>query len=267
MYSLRGIVERLTRHIVIRRTMPDAFGRLPFYVSPSAGLKYLFKPIIAIDPPLLSSAMLVGQGDTVWDIGANVGLFSVAAAARAGKSGQVIAFEPDIWLVGLLRRTRAAVKRSESSDITIIPVAISDSIAFRYFHIAKRSRASNALAGYGQSQMGDIEEVQIVPTFNLDWLLGHFPPPQVLKIDVEGAELEVLSKQTRMLHEVRPTIICEVASSSAPEMTALLCSAEYILYDGEMMLEGARPISQAPWSTIALPKERKRDTLLHMITA
>ena len=135
-------------------------------------------------------------------------------------------------------------------------------MGLRSFQIARRSRASNALAGYGSTQMGGVVEEQIVPTFNLDWLLDRFPAPQVVKIDVEGAELEVLAGQLRMLQDIRPKIICEVSGSCAAEMTAVLTRAGYVLYDGDQSLEGALPIAQASWSTIALPAEQKGNRLL-----
>ena len=58
----------------------------------------------------------------------------------------------------------------------------------------------------------------MVAAFNLDWLLSQLPIPDIVKIDVEGAELEVLSNQVRMLNEVRPVIVCEVGSNTADQL-------------------------------------------------
>jgi FkbM family methyltransferase len=210
----------------------------------------------SIDPPLLMAAhKLVRAGDVIWDIGANIGLFSLAAAVCAGNRGEVVAFEPDVWLVQLLRRT-SAVQPAAHARITVVPVAVACEISLRHFSIAVRSRASNALAGYGSSQMGGIEEQHIVATFNLDWLLATFRKPNVVKIDVEGAELEVLRNQHRILNEVRPVIICEVGSETADEITEVLTSASYCLFDGEKPLDKAQIINRATWSTIAIPEEK-----------
>jgi hypothetical protein len=60
-----------------------------------------------VDEALLRNAIeLVRPGDVVWDIGANVGLFSFAAAAPAGSAGKIVSFEADVWLAVLLRRSR-----------------------------------------------------------------------------------------------------------------------------------------------------------------
>jgi len=150
----RRLLERSTRRLVFRRRLPAAFENAVLYVSPAAGLRFLFRSMAKIDPPLLMAAhRLVRSGDVVWDIGANVGLFSVAAAVCAGPSGQVIAFEPDIWLAQLIWRTRE-VQPITSAQITVVPVAVASEISLRSFSIAARSRASNALSEYGTTQMG-----------------------------------------------------------------------------------------------------------------
>jgi Methyltransferase FkbM domain len=113
------------------------------------------------------------------------------------------------------------------------PLEASSEISLRQFSIATRSRASNALAEYGSSQMGGVQEQQMVAAFNLDWLVKKLPRPNIIKIDVEGAELEVLRGQPYMLNEVRPVILCEVGSQSADQITRILTSASYRLLDGE----------------------------------
>jgi FkbM family methyltransferase len=253
---IRQVLERVTRHLVFRRRLPAAFGNAALYVSPAAGLRFLFRSLSHIDPPLLLAAdKLVKTGDVIWDIGANIGLFSLAAAVRAGDRGEVIAFEPDTWLVQLLRRTSAA-QPPRYAFIKVVPAAVASEISLRQFSIATRSRASNALAEYGSSQMGGVREKQIVATFNLDWLVKKLPRPNIIKIDVEGAELEVLRDQSYMLNEVRPVVLCEVGSQSADQITRLLTSASYRLLDGEQALSEENVITRATWSTVAIPEEK-----------
>ena len=168
-------------------------------------------------------------GDVVWDIGANIGLFAFAAAARAGRNGQVIAFEPDAWLVQILRRS-AAAQRETSSPVRIVPAAVASEIGLRQFTIASRSRASNALAGHGHTQMGETYEEQTIVALSLDWLTEKLPPPNVVKCDVEGAEVEVFSGQSKMLGNIRPVIICEVGGETSERMTDILLKQRYWLY-------------------------------------
>jgi len=67
-----------------------------------------------VDPLLYEMAEeLVKPGSVVWDVGANVGLFSICAAARSGRSGQVLAIEPDFWLANLINRTAQQLGASQ----------------------------------------------------------------------------------------------------------------------------------------------------------
>ena len=73
-------------------------------VSPSCGLRYLRWALGKVDPALFRWVeAYVKPGSVVWDVGANLGLFSFAAAARAGSDGAVVAFEPDTQLVAMIR--------------------------------------------------------------------------------------------------------------------------------------------------------------------
>lgn len=253
------MVEQATRRLSYQRRLPAEFGGVPLVVSPSAGLRYLLKPMSAVDPALLRNVQeLVRAGDVVWDIGANIGLFAFAATARAGRGGAVVAFEPDTWLVQLLRRS-ARLQNGAGAPVTIVPAAVAAEVDLRRFLIASRSRASNSLSGYGHSQQGDTAEEHIVPTFNLDWLLAKFPAPNVLKCDVEGAEVEVFAGQARLLDEVRPVIVCEVGRESSPRMTQIFHAGRYRLYDGQGSLRNAAPVPEAVWNTIAIPEERVAD--------
>ena len=252
----RSLVERLTRSLVIRRRLPPPFDAARLYVSPSAALGYAFKPMAAVDPTLFACAdRLLRPGDTIWDVGANVGLFAAAAAVRAGTQGRVIAFEPDAWLVQLLRRS-AATQPASSAPISVIPAAVGSAIALRSFAVARRGRASNAFTEYGSTQMGGVAQRQLVAAFNMDWLLTQLPAPDVIKIDVEGAELEALSGQTRMLEQVRPVIICEVSSTNRKALTQLLSEARYRLYNGDALSGSPQPVQAATWNTVAVPAEK-----------
>src|SRR5689334_7118241 len=103
----RSLLEAVSRHVVLKRRLPARFNRGTLFVSPGAGgLRYWRRDMDKVDAGLLSLVTeLVRPSDTVWDIGANVGLFTFAAAAVVGSSGCVLALEPDITLVQLLRRS------------------------------------------------------------------------------------------------------------------------------------------------------------------
>lgn len=234
----------LTRHL------PADFGGNRFLVSPDAQLSF-WKP--RIDSDLFNFAReYVSPGAVVWDVGANVGLFTFAAAQRAGSSGQVISIEPDTWLTGLLRRS-AAMQPKTSASIQILPAAVSDTNKIAEFYIASRGRASNYLheAG-GASQTGGIRVRNHIVTVSLDWLLDQGQPPNVVKIDVEGAEVGALTGAKRVLRDARPVILCEVYREHSPAVTRLFREHSYELYDWET--PDRRSVAEACYSTLALPR-------------
>jgi hypothetical protein len=85
---LRQVIERLSRSVVLERKRPSQFGGGPLFVSPESGLKYYRSDLNSADPTLFRMAQeLVKPTGEVWDIDANFGLFSFAAAAISGPSG------------------------------------------------------------------------------------------------------------------------------------------------------------------------------------
>ena len=140
---------------------------------------------------------------------ANLGLFSFAAAVAAGPSGRVLAVEPDTVLGGLLRRS-AAVNHGQPWSCAGGRAArrgVRSGVGGR-FHIARRSRSTNHLDGFGTTQTGGMRSTQLVPAVTLDWLADRYTPPDVMKIDVEAS---VLAGGPRVLG-LTSTIICVVAA-------------------------------------------------------
>jgi FkbM family methyltransferase len=251
--TVRTIAETLSRNLVFRRSFSGRFAQARIVTSPEAGLRYWRRNIDDADPILLDAAgSLVKAGSVVWDVGANVGLFTIAAAALAGPKGEVISIEADEWLNSLVSRS-IDLNRGRIAPIRQVTAAVTDREGFAEFHIAKRSRSSNFLAGCGASQSGGIRASRLVPTTTLDKLAERFSPPGVLKIDVEGAELLVLSGGKKLLSEARPTIFCEVSREHAEAVTRLLTQElHYQLFDAGEGLARIRPVGTATWNTLAV---------------
>jgi FkbM family methyltransferase len=247
---LRSTLEQVTHRIVVRRRLPPPFNAARIYISSEGGLHLLGRGMTHADPKLLRlAAETVRRGDTIWDIGANLGLFSFAAAVAAGRAGRVLAVEADTVLAGLLRRSAAV--NSGHAPVEVLPAAVSDKESIARFHVAKRSRATNHLDGFGTSQTGGVRATELVPTLTLDWLAAHFPPPDVIKVDVEQAELAVLAGGSRVL-ELASTIICEVAACNSTAVRDLLTMHGYVLYDGDRPSSERVPVNDARPNTLAI---------------
>jgi UDP-N-acetyl-D-glucosamine dehydrogenase len=247
---MRSAVEQATHRLVIRRRLPSPFAAARIYVSSEGRLRYLGRRMAQVDPTLVRlAAEMVGPGDTVWDIGANLGLFSFAAAVAAGPSGRVLAVEPDIALARLLRRS--AGLNQDHARVDVLPAAVSDGLGVARFHIARRNRSTNHLDGFGTSQTGGSRAIELVPTFTLDWLTEHFPAPDLIKIDVEEAEAAVLAGGSHVLGQAS-AIICEVAACNSAVVRETLNRHGYNLYDADRPTSERAPVSEAPPNTLAV---------------
>jgi FkbM family methyltransferase len=225
----------LSRGIILERKLPLEFGGHSILVSPESALSYWRKDLSKVDPFLLSMAReLVKPGMEVWDIGANVGLFSFAAA---GLGAQVLAVEADRWLVNLMQRST----QLNGLPLRVIEAAVLDSCGTSELHFSKNGRASNSLLGDGPGKT--------VRTITLDSLLDTFPAPDVLKIDIEGVEVAALKGACRVL-QCHPAIFCEV-SQHPEELGALLTAAGYTLYAARA--QQRKPLQKPSRDTLALP--------------
>jgi FkbM family methyltransferase len=248
--AIRSVAERATQRLVVQRRLPAPYQRTRIYVSSEAGLEYLRRTLTRVDPVLTGLIReTVRPGAVIWDVGANVGLFSFAAATAAGPAGHVLAVEPDVWLVGLLRRSAALP--ATRAPVEVLAAAIGAATGVSRLCVATRNRAIGHRAGFGHRET--VRAVTPVPTLTLDDLLAHAPAPEVLKIDVGGAERLVLEGGSRLLAEARPTVICEVARANARPVRALLAGHGYRVLDGALAPAQRVPLPAAPSTTLAIP--------------
>jgi FkbM family methyltransferase len=250
----RTVLERISRKVVLKRRLPARVGGQCIYVSPDAALKFWKRDLEHTDPALFDWASeFINAGDVVWDVGANVGLFSFAAASVCGPDGQVLAIEADLRLVEILRRS-ARSQDTKTAPVVVLPVAVSDQVDVAEFIIAARGRSANHLAETaGSSQAGGIRETIMAMTVTLDWLLQRFPAPNVLKIDVEGAEHKVLQGAQELLATNRPNLLCEVHAANRQTVADILGAHGYTMFDLEVLRNDRSPLQLPAFNTLALP--------------
>jgi len=128
-------------------------------------------------------------GQTVVDVGANVGYFTVLAAKAVGASGLVVAVEPERENLRLLR---ANLWRNGCDNVRVVPAAASGARGL----LALRRNASNA--GDHQVHEAAGEGDVLVAAVALDDLLGD-APVDVVKIDTQGADHLVIHGLRRNL--------------------------------------------------------------------
>lgn len=137
----------------------------------------------------------VNSGSIVFDIGAHVGFYTLLASALVGDRGQVFAFEPTQQNLFYLKKHLCL---NDVANVTVIEAAVSDRCGEVFF-----AQECNSFTGR-ISTSGHTWVKAVV----LDRLVreGGLPAPDYVKVDVEGAERQVLSGARRILEEAHPTL-------------------------------------------------------------
>lgn len=196
--SNRSLLGQLLR--LPLKALPPSL-KMPILQGPMKGLRwvtgasdhgcwlgsYEFRKRAALESSL-------SEGGVFFDVGANVGFYTLLGAVKVG-AGRVYAFEP---LPDNLRYLRTHVDTNGLSNVEIIEAAVAAASGTARFEEAA-SRAMGRL-----SDEGGIE----VDVVTLDELVasGRVEAPDVIKIDVEGAELDVLKGAREILATRRPTV-------------------------------------------------------------
>ena len=259
---IRLLAERMSRGLSFCRTLRTPKGLRRLVVTPEASLRYWLPRSLNSDTQLCDFAVrYVKEGRKVWDIGANVGIFTYLSAALVGSTGRVLTVEADPFISQLLIRSGLRVPAGDAHP-EIVTAAVSSASGLGDFAVPNRSRASNhLLASSGCTQTGGVRFSFKVPCVTLEWLLEHSFAPEIVKMDIEGMEHEALFGAPRLLREVRPVFHLEVWSEIAPRINELLKTNAYLMFDGESDLGLTTPLSAPTWCTIAVPQEKLAATL------
>lgn len=151
----------------------------------------------------------IRPGMTLYDIGANIGFFTLLAARLVGKEGRVVAFEADPEIG---RRLREHVSRNVFGWVAVEEKAVWSQSSIVFFERIDPATSPDRGLGHVVTE-GAIDTIR-VSAVSLDDYTKTRPPPDFLKCDVEGAEVEVFRGAQRLLREKRPGIICEMHSEN-----------------------------------------------------
>jgi FkbM family methyltransferase len=147
------------------------------------------------------------RGDTIVEVGANIGTESLAFSRVVGPSGRVVCFEPFPANVELLR---AQLALNEIENVTLHPAAAHNRTGVLRF-LAPHDDMNFGEGRVAESETPDEAAIE-VPCVALDdlYLAGQFGAPRLLAIDVQGDEPFVLRGAERLLAEARPFVVVEV---------------------------------------------------------
>jgi FkbM family methyltransferase len=135
----------------------------------------------------------VRPGEVVYDIGANFGLYTLLFSKLVGEDGHVFAFEPAPRVVAGLR---AHLELNGIHNVTVIEKAVAGRAEERRFHAGMDTSVGH-LDGDGEFA---------VRTTTLDLLIRELPPPNCIKMDIEGAEVEALGAASECFRQYQPKL-------------------------------------------------------------
>lgn len=169
---------------------------------------------------------VVRRGDVSYDIGGHVGYYAIVESVLAGDQGEVYVFEPRPLNIAYIKRH---IEINGISNVHLVEAAVSD---------RKGEARFETRTGTGTGHMSDTGNLS-VSTVIIDELVesGSYPPPNFIKIDVEGAEASVLKGARRTIEKWRPNLL--VATHGEDEHRFVIEFLETFRYDYEILNEQA----------------------------
>lgn len=162
---------------------------------------------------------LCKPGMTFYDVGANAGYMSLVGSICVGKAGKVIAFEP---VPRTVRELTSQLRVNRVRNVRVVRAAVCD----RNDPVSLCLNGGANMASLIRHWSG--HELQ-VRGITIDAAAARYGPPDVIKIDIEEAELLALQGARETIARRRPVIMMELHSAKlAKECLALLDAAGYV---------------------------------------
>jgi len=208
-----GRYGRLKTRLMVAENLVQVIdvGGMKFY-SPTARSTHDTNAVLDdAEPETIRWLDTLPEGDVLWDIGANVGAFTMYAAVRRGL--RVVAFEPGAASFAVLTRNIELNGLAGRADAYC--VALADDTRLDYLHMANTGPGHSMHAfGTNDTVDGPISPVfrQAVPGFTADRFQEMFnaPKPQHIKLDVDSIELAVLHGAEHLLRDSVQSLLVEV---------------------------------------------------------
>lgn len=179
------------------------------FSAPNALCDWRAQTFSTKEPETLAWIDSIPEGALLWDVGANIGLYAVYAAAR--RKCRVWAFEPSVFNLELLARNIHL--NGLVSQVCIVPLALSNSVGSNELRMTT-TEWGGALSTFGEAYGWDGEAIRKVFEFQTMGLpmdavrdLLGIPQPDFIKMDVDGIEHLILSGGESVLRGVREVLI------------------------------------------------------------
>jgi FkbM family methyltransferase len=171
----------------------------------------------------------IQRGDTCVDVGGHLGYYSFIMARLVGPQGRVITFEP---VAENLAGLREGIEVNKFANIRVVDTALGERPGVLKLIRSEAETFSATPSARGYAVEGAHKEVEVKVDTLDSFLARENLSPDVIKIDVEGAELDVLRGATETLRKMRPKVLVEVHGWGDPmseKVKELLANADYTI--------------------------------------
>lgn len=194
---------------------------------------------------------LIPFGGTFVDIGANVGLYTCVIADHVGQSGFVLAFEPMSENLVLLRRN---IKLNGFANVEVEAVALSNRIGMVHLYLPSIHPGGPSSATRIQNP-GDWRVIGRVRSTTLDQSFSGCRL-DLIKIDVDGHEVEVLKGAQRVVERFRPVVVCEVQEQNLGAVIEYAKAWDYDLFANSSKGPGGPLMGSVEGDFLLVPKQK-----------
>ncbi len=207
--TTRYLSSRVTEEVMTTSQVITHKGVCLKLAIPNELCKYRADSFSYKEPDTLNWIDSFPENSVVWDIGANVGLYSCYAGKS--KNCRVFAFEPSVFNLELLARN--IFLNDLQQNVTIIPVALNNTIGFNQFRLTSTGWGG-ALSSFAHNVNDSGEKLKSIFEYQtlgmtLDDALDIFkiPHPSYIKLDVDGIEHLILSGGIRVLQQATEVLV------------------------------------------------------------
>ena len=200
---------------------------------------------------------LVKPGQIVYDIGANIGFVTLLFARQTGPQGHVFAFEA---LPANVNRLRQSVELNRYQErVSVIQAAVQDHTGQAEFLVGPSDGMGKVQGSAGRDSIDYEQRIQ-VEGISIDEFIENSgnPPPDIIKLDIEGGEILALPGMASLLQEGRPILLIELHGPEAARVSwEALRTADYRITQMESQFPQVMSVEDLNWKSylVAFPSE------------
>lgn len=247
-YRFEALEQRITNLLINKKQRIKHNGIDMTFFVPNPLIRYRVRTFATKEPETLDWIDSFDGNAILWDIGANIGLYSTYAAKK--KNARVFAFEPSVFNLEFLAKNIHANRLQEK--VVIFPLALSNNTNFNLFKI-NNPVWGGALSAFGVDfdQYGENFNASFeysILGLSADNAIGAFNilSPDYIKIDVDGIEHLILEGASNILKTVK-SVLVEIDESfieQSKQSKKYLLDAGLKLSEKHILLENSSQYNQ-----------------------